>query len=335
MKIAILGATSYIAKDFIRTNAVHHNFELDLYGRNPEVLLNWLIQENLPSNFKVNAYSQFNKESTYDAIINFIGVGNPADAKAMGSTIFSITAEYDKMALDYVHHHPQTKYIFLSSGIAYGSNFAEPVDEYSNASLDLNNQIETDWYAKSKVYCELLHRSLRHLSIIDLRVFNYFSKHIDLTSRYLITDILRAVKNKEHFYTTTQNIWRDFLHPQDFYQLVSLILATGFLNDAFDCYSQAPIDKFSLLTAIKEQFNFAFSYTESSDFGINATGLKKKYYSENYKAAFWGYKPQKTSLQCIIEEATSIIHSSNSSLVLGTKYQEQKNTTALVLADEI
>lgn len=334
MRIAVLGATSYIAQDFIRTIALRNDVALDLYGRNPEVLLTWLSIENLPAIFKVKTYSQLNKDNSYDAIINFIGVGNPADAKAMGASIFAITAEYDKMALDYLHNHPKTKYIFLSSGIAYGSNFENPVDECSKTCLDLNNQLETDWYAKSKIYCELLHRSLRHLNIIDLRIFNYFSRNIDLTNRYLITDILRAVKNQEHFYTNAQNIWRDFLHPQDFYQIVSLILAEDSINDVFDCYSQAPIDKFSLLNAIKENFSFSFSYTESADFSINATGLKKKYYSENYKAAFWGYKPQKTSMQCIIDEATSLMYANTSPLKM-IKNSDQNATAALVLADGI
>ena len=37
-----------------------------------------------------------------------------------------ITLQYDQLAIDYINKHPACRYIFMSSGAVYGSNFDEP-----------------------------------------------------------------------------------------------------------------------------------------------------------------------------------------------------------------
>lgn len=46
-----------------------------------------------------------------DVILNFVGVGNPAQAALMGASIFDVTLKYDKLALDYVREDPRCRYI--------------------------------------------------------------------------------------------------------------------------------------------------------------------------------------------------------------------------------
>jgi hypothetical protein len=46
-------------------------------------------------------------------------------------------------------------------------------------------------------------------------VFNYFSHTQDMNARFLITDIVRAIKNKKIFKTSADNIVRDFITPLD------------------------------------------------------------------------------------------------------------------------
>jgi hypothetical protein len=43
-----------------------------------------------------------------------------------------------------------------------------------------------------------------------------------MNARFLITDIVRAIKNKKIFKTSADNIVRDFITPPDFYHLVPL-----------------------------------------------------------------------------------------------------------------
>ena len=75
----------------------------------------------------------------FDAIINFIGVGNSAQVTAMGNSIFDITLEFDEMALDYLRTHPTCRYLFLSSGAAYGSRFEEPATRSTLATFKIND----------------------------------------------------------------------------------------------------------------------------------------------------------------------------------------------------
>lgn len=101
-------------------------------------------------------------------------------------------------------------------------------------------------------------------------------------------------------------IVRDFLHPFDFYQLVSALLAAPPANAAVDCYSRAPIDKPTLLAAMQEKFGLQYEITEASA-SVNATGSKPHYYSLNTRAAGFGYQPALTSLEGILKEAKAII----------------------------
>jgi hypothetical protein len=43
------------------------------------------------------------------------------------------------------------------------------------------------------MHAEAKHRALFNFSIVDVRVFNYFSHTQDMNARFLITDIVRAI----------------------------------------------------------------------------------------------------------------------------------------------
>ena len=306
MKIAILGATSQIAQDLILSFSKNQNYGFLLFGRNIELLEKWINSENLSKKYQVKEYSEFDNHQKYDVIINFVGIGDPAKAQKIGSDIFKITEQYDDMALNYIKHHKQTKYIFLSSGAVFGGEYQEPVTKNTVAMIDVNNLNPTDWYAIAKLYAEAKHRSLTNLSIVDVRVFNYFSHTQDMNARFLITDIVRSLKNKEVFSTSNDNIVRDFITPPDFYHLIQTIIDYSPINIALDCYTRAPISKLNLLSELKNIYSLEYFIDRSANI-INATGLKENYYSENHIAEIMGYKPKKTSLENIIQEINHLI----------------------------
>lgn len=302
MRIAILGATSQIAKDFVQSYSVQSNRDLALFARRPEVVTQWLANVGLPGRYTVADFGAFGALDDFAAILNFVGVGNPAQAAAMGASIFDITQKYDEMVLDYLRHHPECRYIFLSSGAAYGSDFAKPVDETTDALIPINNLHPQDWYAVAKLYAECRHRSLSHLSIVDIRVFNYFSHTQDMSARFLITDILRAIQTEETLITSADNLFRDYIGPEDFYRLVLLILAAPATNDVVDCYTKAPVDKMTLLANMKEHFGLKYEMKDAPA-GVNATGVKMNYFSNNQRAKKFGYSPSKRSLDSVLDEA--------------------------------
>ena len=301
MKIAILGATSQIAKDLIESFAQKTDYECTLFARKPDVVIEWLKKVNIQQPYQALGYSDFNSDDHYDVIINFVGVGNPAQAQEMGSQIFDVTYQYDMMALDYLKVHPKTKYIFLSSGAVYGGNFEQPVTNESVAMIPINNLKSTGWYTIAKLYAEARHRALPELSIIDIRVFNYFSHTQDMNARYFITDMVRALKNNEVFKTSADNIVRDYITPPDFFNLIQSILKSSSQNTAVDCYTKSPVDKFSLIKEIQNTFGLQYKIVESIN-TVNATGIKYNYYSTYITANNILYVPEKTSIEGIVEQ---------------------------------
>jgi len=305
MRVAILGATSLIARDLITSFSIadDKHKHLHLFARHPNEVVNWLTIAGLAGRYPVNEFSEFANHK-FDAIINFIGVGNPGRVVAMGQSIFDITLRFDEMVLDYLRTHSMCRYVFLSSGAAYGQVFNEPVTCGTPAIVAINNLKLHDWYGTAKLHVECRHRSCPELSIIDIRVFNYVTRTQDLSAGFLITDILRSVRDKSVLNISSENIVRDYLHPSDFHQLVDLLLSVPATNGAVDCYSRAPIDKLNLLTAMQDEFGLRYETVNGCP---STKDSKPHYYSLNRRAADFGYQPSLTSLEGIMREAKAIL----------------------------
>lgn len=305
MRIAILGATSQIARDLIVSFSKTSNDNLHLFARRQDEVVNWLASAGLSGRYTTDDFSRFHKQE-FDAVINFVGVGNPAQALAMGNAIFDVTLHFDEMVLEYLQTHPSCRYLFLSSGAAYGSRFNEPAKRDTPAIVPINKLAPHEWYGVAKLHAECRHRAHSELPIIDIRIFNYFSRTQDIAARFLITDMLRAIRDKTVLKTSPEYIVRDFLHPSDFYQLVKALLSAPAINVAVDCYSRAPIDKPNLLATMQQEFGLSCEITETTA-GVNATGSKPHYYSLNTRAADFGYQPALTSIEGIILESEAIL----------------------------
>lgn len=310
MRVAILGATSQIARDLVVSFSVSEKLHLHLFARRPDAVTEWLDSAGLTGRYPVHAFSGFAGRE-FDAVINFVGAGNPAQVAEMGRTILDTTLQFDGMVLEYLRTHPSCRYLFLSSGAAYGSVFNEPARRESHANIAINNLQPHEWYGVAKLHAECRHRAHPELAIMDIRVFNYFSHTQDISARFLITDILRAIRDKAVFKTSADYMMRDFLHPSDFHQLIGSLLSAPATNAAVDCYSRAPIDKPALLAAMQENFGLRYETAKSAT-GINATGTKPHYYSLNTRAKDFGYQPRLTSLEGILQESGIILSSSRS-----------------------
>jgi nucleoside-diphosphate-sugar epimerase len=305
IRIGVLGATSHIAKDFI-LSAVGAGYELFLFSRRPLEVSAWLAAHTtLPIAPASVAYEEFRAYS-YDAIVNFVGSGDPARIASMGAAILDVTQEYDALALDHLKRHPQTRYIFLSSGAAYGSTFIHPADQNTQAQIPINNLTAQDYYSVAKLYAETRHRTLAPLPIVDIRVFNYFSRTTDIAARYFVTDILRAIRDGRELETGSATMYRDFLGPEDFFALVDCVLRAPPANGAVDAYSREPVEKFALLEAMQREFGLRYKVTPSPP-GVTATGAKPTYYSRNHKAEEFGYRPHFTSLESVLAESRALL----------------------------
>lgn len=299
MKIAILGATSQIARDLIISFDELTDYKLTLFSRDQQKLQ--AVMNALSSRHQIAGYESFGAEDRYDVIINFIGIGSPVKAEKMGSSILEVTLEFDLKILDYLNIHKDTRYIFLSSGAVFGTDFQQPVNAQSKSVIPINNLSFTDWYMVAKIYAEARHRALAHLNIVDVRVFNYFSHTQDMNSGFLMTDIVSALEKNEMLATSADNIVRDFITPPDFFNLIQSIIQFTPANLALDCFTKSPVSKFDLLSELKTRYGLKYEVMGST-ITLNATGQKNHYYSLNKIAQTIGYAPLHTSLEGINRE---------------------------------
>src|SRR3989339_184526 len=300
-KIAVLGATGHISKSLIYNLSRQKRYDLFLFARNLQKLKKFLKEINCENEHNVNTFNKFDS-GKYDAIINCVGVGIPSKVKELGSEIFNLTESFDNMVIEYLNKHSKSIYIYLSSGAVYGSDFKMPVCDSTCSKWNIKNIGEGDYYGISKLNCEAKHRSLKKLNIVDLRIFNYFSRFIELDSKYLLTEIITCIKNEKEFITNRENIIRDFIHPEDLVALIQNFINKKNINDAFDVYSKKPIKKFEILNFFKKEYDL--KYHVSNDISISSiTGNKNSYYSKSRKAESIGYIPKYSSLDCIKYEA--------------------------------
>ena len=302
MKIAIVGASSYIAKDLILSFNDEH--DLLLFCRRPEEMRTFMQGAGL-TKFSAHEYHEILTERGWypDAVLNFVGAGDPQHVISMGADIFKVTERYDGYALCFLRK-PETKYIFISSGAAYGDNFERPVTSASPAVFPMA-PTPNHYYGLAKYQTECAHRLIDR-PIVDLRVYSYFSGTQDLSRRFMITDMLRAIKENGWFKAHKNLMYRDYIGAVDFRKAVDAILAAKPMNRAFNCYSTAPIEKEELLEMMSSRFGLRVEI--SSEPLLNATGVKPYYYAIDRDLSELGYVPTRSSLSNILDGATSILN---------------------------
>ena len=306
MKIAIIGATSQIAKDFIiQCNDEH---ALLLFSRKQKQVESFMSDIGY-KNFLALDYGVLKGRQFYvDAVINFVGAGDPARVSAMQNEIFDVTKRFDDIALQFLRK-PETKYIFISSGAAYGSTFEKPAEP--DTPITYPQTIgKQHYYGLAKWLSEIKHRTLFEKHIVDLRLFNYFSHTQPLESKFMIMEMMKAIirlqgLNGTPYAVDNAEIVRDYIGPEDLHQLIFCILNAPGFNGAVDAFTQAPISKQDLLKLL--QARYGLRYVVADRIVVAPTGLKPMYYSKNYKAAQLGYQPQMTSLETIFKEADQLL----------------------------
>ncbi len=310
--VAILGSTSHIAKGLINNFLQREDVCLHLYTRSPENLLSFFdIIGKSPSKCCVihDNYEDFTK-CFYDVIINCVGVGTAGKLRGDYSRYFTVTEEYDNLAIGYVRDMcPDTLYISFSSGAVYGRELAASAEENTTYSIRVNHIATHDYYAIARLNAEAKHRAFTHLNIVDLRVFSYFSRFIDLTDGYFITDAINCILNKETLVTDAVNIVRDYVHPEDLFSIIRKCMDTGKINAALDVTSARPVSKKEILEYLSQEYGLQYEIGQSVS-NTSATGSKNIYCSNYNNASSIGYKPAFSSMDAIKDESKHIINRS-------------------------
>ena len=298
--IAILGATGHIGKALATELNADPNVELLLYARRPDAILGGID------------IAEFGK-LPFDVVINAVGAVTPAGVRELGAEIFTVTETVDNSVLAVLNNFPKALYLFLSSGAVYGTDFTKPARKDTVNKLPINALDPSHFYGLSKINAEAKHRGHSELNIIDLRVFSFFSRFIDLEARFFITDAIHAIQDGTVLKTSRQDIIRDFVTPPDFAHLINCCIKTWRnsdtpVNAALDVYSKATVGKFDLLNQIKA--DFPFDYDLEDDAGLVSTGPKSNYYSLDHSAEDWGYTPEFTSIDGVLRELSDLLATS-------------------------
>ena len=293
--IAILGCTGHVGKNIIYYFGREEKFELVLFSRDKKKIKKIVSENHFKNNFTLNNYEEFN-ESKFDVIINCIGISDPAKIESEEKIIMKLTEDFDQLILDYLKNNSDVKLINFSSGAVYGEEINSPINDTTPFSLNAHSQ-----YAIAKIQSEIRHRNLAEFNIIDLRLFSFFSRFMDLNTRFLISEIISSINQKKKFITNEFDFYRDYIHPKDLFSLLKKCINKNPINDVFDLYSKKPIGKFELLNSLKDNFGLQYEIRPNSGFS-SPTGFKKNYYSESRKAKLLGYEPQYSSIETIVNE---------------------------------
>ena len=304
--IAIFGSTGHIGKNLISFFIKNNDFKIFLFSRDIKKFesLKMIFSDTM----SFNTYDDFGKNE-YDVVINCVGISNPNAFEKNSRSIFDTAEFYDTMVLDYLKNFPTTLYINLSSGAVFSGEFDKPVDDSSTYKFDVNGINKGEMYSISKMYLESKHRSLPDLNIVDLRIFGFFSRFIDVNAGFFMSELLQALKNKSEFITDKKDFVRDYVNPNDFYDLTKNCIANKKINDVFDVYSKEIISKFQILEECFNKFDLKFKLVEKIE-SISPTGVKKNYYSLSRKAEKINYFPQFSSLETILNESSLFLENS-------------------------
>ena len=305
MKIAILGSTGHVGKNIIYYFSKEKNFELFLFTRDEKKLEKITLQHGIKNNFSIRKYDEFN-DSQYNVIINCVGLSDPARIEASKGEILESTRTFDILTLEYLKNFSETKLINFSSGIVYGGEFSFPITDTVLIDETYNYKNIKSEYALSKINSEIRHRASKHLNIIDLRLFSFFSRFMDLESKFFMSEVVSSIKENKTLFTDNTNFYRDYIHPKDLFSYVKKCIYGDSLNDVFDLCSKRPIGKFELLNFLKEKYGLQYEIEPGVKFA-NPTGFKRNYYSESRKAESLGYKSEYSSIDTISDELSFII----------------------------
>lgn len=309
-RIALLGATSHIAKSLIARFVQQGGFDLHLYARSPEHVEAFLRTETPDTGNRCRVSGDFAQLSahSYDAVINCIGVGTRRKLQGDYARYFTLTEEFDNLVLGYLaKRNPDAIYVSFSSGAVYGRAFSAPVTEDSPNCIRVNQVTPEDYYGIVRLNAEAKHRAFKDLNIVDLRIFSYFSRYIDLADGYFITDLMNSILNGTVLETNGINIVRDYIHPDDLFSMVLACLAADKANAAYDVISSEPVDKRQILKYFSSRYGLAYVVKNlASD--DSPTGTKQLYYSENHNAEAVGYRARFTSMESLADGARHILH---------------------------
>ncbi len=295
MRVAVLGATGHVAKCAVHAFAGDASAEFYLFSRSGERLRQEMAEFDGPRTHFIEGYGDF-PGGAYDVIFNGIGVWDTPGADPR--QIFLITERYDNLILEYQQRHPYSVAIHVSSGAVYGGDYSVPIGRDSRCEINVNHASQGDYYTAAKLNSEIKHRAFSELNIVDIRLFGFFSRYMNVDYSYLLSGIIRSIRNNTPFHAVSEEFYRDYIHPDDFAGLLNGIAGEKHINMAIDVRSSRPVSKSEMLDFFSRRYGLVIE-GGTGQAVVSRTGIKPYYYSTRGNGV---YVPKRTSMETIESE---------------------------------
>ena len=294
--IAILGATGYIGRSLARFLAKNHTEPITLFARNVAALEGYW-----PAHVSCRDLAGFDADE-FALVINAIGVGDPEQVKKLGAGVLDLTYIWDQRVLETMSF--QTRYVFLSSGAIYGTQFAHCVGADACLQLPVNKLADVPPYVIAKLYAEARHRYASDRHILDVRIFGFADQMISRRGSSFLAALTRSVATGEPLLTSSDDMVRDYAGACELSAFIECWRTSGAANLALDLYSLAPTGKFEVLRAAVERYGLKIQTVANNE--LSPTGVKPHYASTFRGAESLGYRPHRTSIQVVLDALDAI-----------------------------
>lgn len=295
--IAVLGATGYVGGSIGRLLA-EEGHPVALFARNTA----GLSEQAWPPAAEPRNLADFNA-AEFGLVINAIGAGDPRRVSSMGADILDVTTFWDHRVLDTMG--PRTRYVFLSSGAVHGTQVDRPVAADSETSRPENSLDRVPSYTLAKLQAETRHRQAGSRAILDLRIFGYADPSIDLRGGFFLAELVRAIRDKTVFVTSSEDMVRDYAGALELRALIRAWERAGAPNCALDLYTTAPAAKRDLLRVFEARYNLQTGYVAGA--GYSPTGAKRFYASNDRAAANLGFRPERDTALVLTDTIDAIM----------------------------
>ena len=297
----IIGANGQIAKSII--NELPKSEFLFLLTSNKVKLLKFLKEIKKNNNYTIieSDYEKIIFPDGISSIINCTGFGDPTFHKSKDFFLKDLGTNIDNQILNFLEKNNNLHYFFLSTGGIYDSK-KNYINARNNRKLKLNldNLAENNYYILKKITQELLHKSLKHLNIVNLRVFGFISEFINFNSNFFLATVFKSYLSKKKFLTNERNFLRDLISVKDLIKFIN-ILEKKKINDTFDIFSSKPVTKKEILK---------FFENKGLSLSLNLEKIqnlrKPKLISNCKKAKLMGFVSNKSSIENISDIAKNL-----------------------------
>lgn len=300
--IRIVGASSAIAQDFLRvTNRSVSGHSFHLYSRKFEFL-----DELKLSNLQVitHNFDDFKTADECDVILNFIGLGSPSRVARESSRLEELDLEVDLACIRLLELNPEATYIYMSSGASYGSDFSSPAIDENELPQKSKFDLPRDTYGWVKRSTEARHRALPQYKIINIRIFGYASRNMDLDAGFLLSDLAKSLVTGNTVRISTEVAYRDFINPGFFHEDINFCLEKNIPNTSIDLTSSAPLGKGELVDALARIFGLKVKREELPSHSDSTS--KRNYFSLSKRLRDFGFTNTYSAIDMVLEEFQAI-----------------------------